>query len=144
MTSLSTINLDIASKLQDLDYRRAFFHSFSRDEVACAIRDLRELRGLNQAELAKRSEMKQSAISRLEDAEYSSWTYKTLLRIADALDARLRILLEPAEQVISEYENGIQDYVLSATDMPGPTTINIGSTMTMAGFVTFPVTEDVR
>lgn len=59
---------------------------------------------MRQVDLAKISKMKQSAISRVEQAAYSRWTFTTLLRIADALDARARIVLDAAEDVIAEYE----------------------------------------
>jgi len=47
--------------------------------------------------------MKQSAVSRIEQANYSGWNFKTLARIADSLDARLRIVLEASEDVIARY-----------------------------------------
>lgn len=62
---------------------------------------------MRQIDLAKKSQMKQSAISRIEQADYSGWTFNTLLRVGEALDARLRITFEPAENVIARYE--IQD-----------------------------------
>jgi len=49
--------------------------------------------------------MKQSAISRIEQAEYEGWTFKTLFRIADALDARLDVGLKPLEKALTEYED---------------------------------------
>ena len=57
-----------------------------------------------QKDLGEEANMEQSAVSRIEQSEYSGWSFKTLLRVADALDARLRILLEPAEDVIEQYE----------------------------------------
>ena len=62
-------------------------------------------RGLRQVDVAAATGMKQSAVSRLEQADYSRWGFPTLLRIAKALDARVKVILEPAEDVIRQYEN---------------------------------------
>jgi transcriptional regulator with XRE-family HTH domain len=56
-----------------------------------------------QVDLAKESGMLQSAISRIEQADYGNWSLKTLFRVADALDARLRIDFDPIETVIEQY-----------------------------------------
>ena len=47
--------------------------------------------------------MKQSAVSRIEQASYSGWTFKTLLRVADALDAQVKVSFEAADDVIERY-----------------------------------------
>lgn len=59
---------------------------------------------MRQTDLAKAARMKQSAISRLEQAEYSRWGFNTLIRIADSLDARVIFRLEAAEDTIAEVE----------------------------------------
>lgn len=104
MASLKSINLRLSEKLRDREYREAFFREITQDEIAEQIRALRELRGMRQAELARITGTKQSAISRLEQAEYSGWSFPTLSKIAAALDARLRFTLEPAESAIGHYE----------------------------------------
>lgn len=55
------------------------------------IRELREARGLTQAQLARRARTSQSAISRLEDADYAALKLETLRKVAAALDAPLTI-----------------------------------------------------
>ncbi len=105
MASISPIRLNIAKKLkEDKKYRERFFRGQTQDEIAMGIRSLREKREKRQIDIAKESGMKQSAISRIEQAEYSGWTFNTLLRIADTLNARLRVIFEPAEMVIERYE----------------------------------------
>ena len=47
--------------------------------------------------------MKQSAVSRIEQADYSGWSFNTLFRVADALEARLMVSFEPVEDVIDWY-----------------------------------------
>lgn len=105
MASISPIKLNITKKLkEDKAYRKRFFRGQTQDEIAMGLRSLREKRGKRQTDLAKESGMKQSAISRIEQAEYSGWSFTTLLRVADTLDARLRVIFEPAEIVIERYE----------------------------------------
>jgi transcriptional regulator with XRE-family HTH domain len=82
--------------------RARLFAKLTRKEVAGQIRQLREKRHLTQVEFAKRCRMKQSAVSRIEQAEYSGWTYKTLSRIAEKLNARLRISYEPLEEIAAQ------------------------------------------
>lgn len=60
-------------------------------DVALQVIDLREKRGLTQAELAERCGMDQADISRIERGATSP-TALTLQRIADALDADLRLV----------------------------------------------------
>jgi ribosome-binding protein aMBF1 (putative translation factor) len=82
--------------------RAKLFGQLARKEVAGQIRQLREKRGLTQVQFAKVCRMKQSAVSRIEQAEYSGWTYKTLARVAEKLHARLRISFEPMEETLEE------------------------------------------
>lgn len=105
MESIAPIRLKISEKLQNPGYFDKFFDERTRDEVAAQLRELRELRTMSQVEFAAASGMKQSAVSRIEQSDYSGWTYKTLLRAAQALRARLKIELIPAEKIIQEYRN---------------------------------------
>src|SRR5689334_1863701 len=102
--SFSSISLGLRELLRDPVRRNEFFKSITQDDIASQIRDLRKQRGLTQSAFAEKSEMKQSAVSRIEQAEYSSWSLTTLFRVAAALDARVRVILQPAEDAIKEYE----------------------------------------
>jgi transcriptional regulator with XRE-family HTH domain len=102
--SLSPVRLGLTEKLRDRSYRTRFFAGQARTRIAMQIKALREKREMNQTKFAVAAKMKQSAVSRIEQADYSGWTFKTLLRTAAALDARLLISFEPAEDVIAEYE----------------------------------------
>lgn len=66
-------------------------------QAALVIRSAREAAGLTQGQLAEKIGTTQSVISRLEDAEYEGHTLKMLEKIAEALDQRVVIHLEPAE-----------------------------------------------
>ena len=62
-----------------------------RVEVAQAIYNLRKQAGLSQKEFAERVGMKQSVISRLENADYRGYRVETLERIAQAMNQTLHI-----------------------------------------------------
>jgi len=61
--------------------------------VGMLIRKCRVAQGLTQKELARRVGTTQSAISRIEDANYNNLKLETLYRIADALKLPLAIRL---------------------------------------------------
>lgn len=64
-------------------------------DIAFQIINLREKAGLTQKELAELVGTKQSNIARLESADYTSYTQKTLEKIAKALKARVEIRVVP-------------------------------------------------
>lgn len=104
MPLITSIKLSIAEKLKkDKGFRNRFFRGQVQDLIAMSIRGLREKRELRQSDLAEKSDMKQSDISRIEQADYSSLSLEKLLRVAEALDARLRVTIEPVEDVITQY-----------------------------------------
>ena len=65
-------------------------------EVARLVHDLRTQAGLTQKELADRVGTTPSAISRLEDADYSGHSLSMLRRIATAMGRRVQIRFVPA------------------------------------------------
>lgn len=101
---LSVTKLNFAARLRNRVFRRRFFRNSAQEEVAQQIRELRRKLKMRQVDLAKAAHMKQSAVSRIEQADYSRWSFNTILRIADSLDARVRVLFEPADEVIARYE----------------------------------------
>ncbi len=106
MTDIAhSIDLNPPQKLQDQDYRRKFFWAESSAGIAAQLIALRKRRGLNQKEVAEITGTKQPAISRAQQADYQNWNLNTLRSIADALDARVRVLIEPAEDVLKEYDS---------------------------------------
>lgn len=100
---LSSIDLGLREIFADAERRSAFFRGITKDDIAAQIRSLRKERGLTQAQFAPLVDMKQSAVSRIEDADYAAWTLTTLFRVAEALNARWKIVLEPVEIAIKEY-----------------------------------------
>jgi transcriptional regulator with XRE-family HTH domain len=100
----TSIDAELADRLEhDEAFRRRYIRFFAQSEVAAEIRGLRKRRKLRQAEVAALAKTGQSAISRIEKADYDGWTFKTLLSIAAELRARLRITFEPIEDVIEGY-----------------------------------------
>ena len=100
-----SIDLKLPQKLKDPGYRRKFFLAEAAARIAAQIIVLRKRRGLNQTQLAELAETRQPAISRAERADYQNWSFNTLRSIADALDARIRVLIEPSEDILCEYES---------------------------------------
>lgn len=64
-------------------------------DVAFQIINFREKAGLTQKELAGLVGTKQSNIARIESADYTGYTLKTLEKVTKALKARLQIKIVP-------------------------------------------------
>jgi transcriptional regulator with XRE-family HTH domain len=101
--SFTSIDLELDELFRDRDRRNAFFRSITQDEIASQIRAVRKTRQLTQNAFAVLSGMKQSAISRIEQADYAAWNLTTLFRVAEALDSRWKVILQPAEEAVKEF-----------------------------------------
>jgi len=118
---LSPIKSGLSRKLRDKNYRHRFFQIRAQDELASELRRFRKMRKLKQSALAEMCGTKQSAISRMEQSSYSQWQFDTLLKIAFALDARVRVLLEDMDEVRKTYEwrEGLeQSYAINTYTTP--------------------------
>jgi transcriptional regulator with XRE-family HTH domain len=109
---LPRIELDLVRKLRDPEYRKRFFLVEASADIARQLIELRKRRRYSQRELADRAGMKQPAISRVERANYQNWSFNTLRRLVEAMDARLRVIIEPWEDILPEYEQE-SDYALA-------------------------------
>jgi len=78
----------------DREYRHAYADEILNLLVCTQIRVLREQQSLTQAQLAAAIGTTQTVISRIESTEYTNWNIRTLKRLADAFDLRLRITFE--------------------------------------------------
>lgn len=96
-------DLDLPTEFQDSEFRNQFFRTEREIDIPAQIKALRKMRRLRQAELAEKAGTQQSAISRLERAQEAKWELETLVRLAEALDARLSVVIEPYEEVIARY-----------------------------------------
>lgn len=66
-------------------------------DIGLQIYGLRKKLGFTQAQLARLVGTKQSNIARIEDADYTSYTLKTLDKVAKALKASIKIKIVPAK-----------------------------------------------
>lgn len=64
-------------------------------DIAFQIYDLRKKSGLTQTQLAKLVKTSQSNIARIESADYTGYTFKTLEKVTKALRAKLEIRIVP-------------------------------------------------
>ena len=108
-----SIDLKLPERLRDPNFRKKFFLAEASARIAAQLIALRKRRGLNQTELANRVGTGQPAISRVERADYNNWSFNTLRNIAEELDARIRVIIEPAEDILWEYAS--QDDALPKT-----------------------------
>ncbi len=138
LNPLSSIEAELADRLEnDEQFRTRYIRTWAQTEVASEIRTLRKTRRLRQEEVAKLVGTGQSAISRIEKAEYDGWTFKTLIAIAEVLKARLRITFEPIETVASGYRNPAATTTADVKVVTGPATAQAESiestTLTLTG-----------
>jgi transcriptional regulator with XRE-family HTH domain len=77
--------------LKNEEARHVYADTVVNSLVSAQIKALREDRELSQQELADLIGTKQSGISRLEKADYSTWKIETLRKLARAFGVRLRI-----------------------------------------------------
>jgi len=82
---------------KNLEFRKAYDEEVSRLQIGYKIAQLRQMRRLSQAELARKVNTTQQTISRLEDLRNARINIKTLARLAAALRARLSIDFVPRE-----------------------------------------------
>ena len=64
-------------------------------DIAFQIYDLRKKSGLTQTQLAQLVKTSQSNIARIESADYTGYTFKTLEKVTKALRAKLEIRIIP-------------------------------------------------
>jgi ribosome-binding protein aMBF1 (putative translation factor) len=75
-------------------YRKTFERTIQQIDLAMLLREMRENAGLTQSELARKVGTTQSAIARLEDAEYIGHSLTMLERIATACGVGLKLRAE--------------------------------------------------
>lgn len=80
---------------QDPSLKEEFEKADRAWDIAFQMYDLRKKSGLTQTQLAKLVGTRQSNIARIESADYTGYTLKTLEKVAKALKARLEIKIIP-------------------------------------------------
>jgi len=86
----------LARQLRDPVFAARFRRAGEAWDVALQIAALREEAGLSQAQLAALLKTSQQQVSRLESPGYEGHSLSMLRRVARALHARVRVVLEPA------------------------------------------------
>ena len=107
MNDKSSISINLPKKLRNREYRQRYFLAEASARIAEQLISLRRKRQLNQKQVADLINTKQPAISRAERADYHNWSFNTLRAIADALDARISVSIQPAEDILHEYDVGV-------------------------------------
>ncbi len=87
----------LEKQLEDPEFAGRFKKAGEAWDVALQIAALREQAGLSQTELAKRLKTSQQQVSRLESPAYEGHSLSMLRRVAEVLNARVRVVIEPAE-----------------------------------------------
>lgn len=80
---------------QDPTFREEMEKAGRAWDIAFQIYDLRKKSGLTQTKLAKLVKTSQSNIARIESADYTGYTFKTLEKVTKALKAKLEIRIVP-------------------------------------------------
>jgi transcriptional regulator with XRE-family HTH domain len=95
---MKKINFDryLAEQLRDPTFAERFEAAGEAWDVALQIAALREEAGLSQKDLARKLKTSQQNISRLESPSYEGHSLTMLRRVAKALNARVRVVLEPS------------------------------------------------
>jgi transcriptional regulator with XRE-family HTH domain len=100
---MSQLLESLRETFQDEEARYAYVESYLNASIAAQIKRLRG--DMSQQELAEKIRTKQSGISRLENANYSSWKVETLRKLARAFGLRLRISFEEFGTLVPEIED---------------------------------------
>jgi len=87
----------LEEQLRDPAFAARFKRAGEAWDVALQIAALREKAGLSQKELAHKLRTSQQNISRLESPGYEGHSLSMLRRVAKALHARVRLVIEPDE-----------------------------------------------
>src|SRR6266704_5475385 len=91
----TNFDLYLQEQLQDPVFAGRFERAGEAWDVALQIAALRQQAGLSQKDLARKLKTSQQQISRLESPAYEGHSLSMLRRVADALDAQVRIVFEP-------------------------------------------------
>ena len=90
-----TFKKHLDESMKDPAFKKAWHDLDSEFELLESLLKAREKAGLTQEELAEKIGTKQPALSRLERGGFKKASVETLRKIADVLDARLVIKLQP-------------------------------------------------
>ena len=81
----------LKEELKNKEFKKAFNEEEVYVSLAIQTAKIRQEKGITQEELAKRLHTTQQTVSRLEDTHNKSYSLKTLIRLARALDKGLKV-----------------------------------------------------
>ncbi len=81
----------LKEELKDKEFKKAFNEEEVYASLAIQTAKIRQEKGITQEELAKRLHTTQQTVSRLEDIHNKSYSLKTLIKLARALNKRLKV-----------------------------------------------------
>ena len=90
----TNFDLYLAGKLRDPAFAERFGAAGEAWDVALQLAQLRERAGLSQKQLADRLGTTQQQVSRLESPSYEGHSLHMLRRVAQALGAKFRVVIE--------------------------------------------------
>jgi len=99
---MSDMRERLIHKFHERRYREGYLEAFLNTRIAAQIKALREARRLSQAQLAERAGTTQPGISALENVHYSSWSLRTLRKLAKAFDVALVVKFESYGNVLDD------------------------------------------
>ena len=88
-----TLRNRLKEDLKNPEFRKAFDEEEVFASLAIQVAKIRQKKKLTQLELAKRLHTTQQTISRLEDIHNKSYSVQTLIKLAGALDKKLKVEL---------------------------------------------------
>ena len=91
----TNFDLYLEEQLKDPDFAERYERAGEAWDVALQLTSLREQAGLSQTQLARKLKTTQQQVSRLESPSYEGHSLSMLRRVAAALHARVRVVLEP-------------------------------------------------
>ena len=91
----TNFDLFLEEQLRDPDFAERFKRAGEAWDVAMQIAALRDRAGLSQKDLARKLKTSQQQVSRLESPAYEGHSLSMLRRVAHALNAEVKVVLEP-------------------------------------------------
>jgi ribosome-binding protein aMBF1 (putative translation factor) len=95
MKDKTNFDVYLDEQLKNPDFTERFEAAGDAWDVAIQLASLREKAGLSQKELAKQLHTSQQQISRLESPAYEGHSLSMLRRVAHALNAEVKVIIEP-------------------------------------------------
>jgi HTH-type transcriptional regulator/antitoxin HipB len=102
---MGAINETLRHDLLQREFSEGYAESFQDAYLAAQLKVLREQNGWTQRDLARKLDTTQTAISRIENVNYSAWNISTLKKLARAFRVRLKVSFETYGSLIRDIEN---------------------------------------